>query len=337
MGTGGVWSLAGAIAAQSRREVRVAAPPPRLTRRVNDKIWFGERVTEVLGRGALPPAYTAFSFSALVRRILALARRHASVAVKLPDSAGSVGNFVLESADLVRQTPRLLRDRLHEMLAEAGWRGDFPLQAIGWEQPVLASPSVQLWIPTGEHGLPVVEGVFDQFLRGTTAAFTGAAPSELPARWQQRLAQEAVRLGLLFQTLGYFGRCSFDAILIGQGTDGWQLHWVECNGRWGGVSIPMTLANRLVGNWRRRPFVVVDRRGLRALPRGLDSVLAQMNSELFVPGTHPTGVVVLSPGRLEAGSGFEIMVLGQTGAGARAQADRTAASLEGQGAANETR
>jgi hypothetical protein len=266
-----------------------------------------------------------------------LARRHASVAVKLPDSAGSGGNFVLESADIVRQTPRLLRDRLREMPTEAGWRGNFPLQTIGWEQPVIASPSVQLWIPTAEHGLPVVEGVFDQFLKGTTAAFAGAAPSELPTWWQHRLAEEAVRLGLLFQSLGYFGRCSFDAILIGQGTDRWQLHWVECNGRWGGVSIPMTLANRLVGNWRRWPFVVVDRMGLRALPRSLESVLARMDSELLVPGIHPTGVVVLSPGRLEAGSGFEIMVLGQTVAGARAQADRIAASLEGQGAENEAR
>jgi hypothetical protein len=332
MATGAVWSLAGAVAAHSGADVRVAGPPARLARRVNDKIWFAERVTEVLGRGGLPPVYSAFSLSALARRLVALARRNPSVAVKLPDSAGSGGNFVFEVAGLARQTPRLLPDRLREMLTKAGWRGGFPLQVTGWERPVVASPSVQLWIPAGEHGLPVVEGVFDQFLRGSTAVFAGASPSELPARWQHRLACEAVRIGFVFQVLGYFGRCSFDAILIGKDADPDQLHWVECNGRWGGVSIPMTLANRLVGDWRRRPFVVVDRTGLRLPPRSLDSVLARMGRKLFVPGAHPTGLVVLSPGRLEVGSGSEIMVLGRTSAKARAQAERIAASLEEQAA-----
>lgn len=54
MGTGGAWALAGAIAGRSGVEVRVGAPPPRLTRRINDKLWFAERVTEVLGRQAVP-------------------------------------------------------------------------------------------------------------------------------------------------------------------------------------------------------------------------------------------------------------------------------------------
>ena len=32
----------------------MAAPGPRLSRRVNDKLWFSERVTEVLGRQPFP-------------------------------------------------------------------------------------------------------------------------------------------------------------------------------------------------------------------------------------------------------------------------------------------
>ena len=44
-----------------------------------------------------------------------------------------------------------------------------------------------------------------------------------------------------------------DAILIGESLADARLHWIECNGRWGGVSIPMTLANRLTGDWARHP------------------------------------------------------------------------------------
>src|SRR5690606_17302709 len=113
-------------------------------------------------------------------------------------------------------------------------------------------PSVQLWIPprpAAEEGAPadpVVEGVFTQLL-GSAGEFMGGAPSRLPAAVQARLAQEAVYLGGLLQALGYVGRCSLDAILVGDDPHGATPHWIECNGRWGGMSIPMTLANRLVG------------------------------------------------------------------------------------------
>jgi len=44
IGTGGIWLLAREIAARSGAPVQVAAPPPRLSRRVNDKLWFADRV-----------------------------------------------------------------------------------------------------------------------------------------------------------------------------------------------------------------------------------------------------------------------------------------------------
>jgi hypothetical protein len=40
--------------------VAVAAPPPRLTSRVTDKIWFANQVREVLVPDALPPTFAAF-------------------------------------------------------------------------------------------------------------------------------------------------------------------------------------------------------------------------------------------------------------------------------------
>ena len=95
-----------------------------------------------------------------------------------------------------------------------------------WEVPVLASPSAQLWIPAPDDGGPVVEGVFDQTVVGEVAAFGGVAPSALPPNWRNRVATEEVRLGTLLQVLGYFGRCSFDSILIGRDMMRAELHWV---------------------------------------------------------------------------------------------------------------
>ena len=325
MGTGGVWALAGAIAGRSGVEVRVGAPPPRLTRRINDKLWFAERVTEVLGRQALPPAYPAFSLWALTRRVLALAKRHASVAVKLPDSASSLGNFVFESESLLRLTSLRVLDRLRDALHSAGWRGRFPLLVTGWEQPVGANPSIQLWIPESTTGPPLVEGIFEQHLASEAGLFAGVVPSDLPPGWQRRLAVEAWRLASLFQDLGYFGRCSFDAILVGEDPACWQLHWIECNGRWGGTSIPMTLANRLVGDWTRRPFVVVDRRTAEPGPeREFAEFLQEIDGDLFAPGVRDTGAVALAPGRIEAGTGLALMIIGETAEAARTQAQQIA-------------
>jgi hypothetical protein len=139
MGTGGAWALAGAIAERADVRVWVGAPPPRLTNRANDKIWFAERVAEVLGEQALPPSDPVFSLSALVRRMRNLSKDHASIAVKLPASAASVGNFVFNSDELSRLPAREACDLLRHAMREAGWRGSFPLLVTGWEQPVAAS------------------------------------------------------------------------------------------------------------------------------------------------------------------------------------------------------
>jgi hypothetical protein len=321
MGTGGAWMLAGKIAARSAVEVRVAAPPPRLTRRVNDKLWFAQRVTELFGGRALPQASAAFSLAALAGRLGALAKRHAAVAVKLTGSASSAGNLVLESDELKRASLSALRIRLERLLQRIGWRGEFPLLVTAWEHPIIASPSVQLWIPARGAGDIAVEGIFDQTVVGTARVFSGAAQTALPGRWQILLAQEAAQLGCLFQELGYFGRCSFDAILVGDHLASAELHWIECNGRWGGTSIPMTLVNRLVGDWRRRPFIVIGRSDLQGPPRPLADFLRQMEGELFRPPWGNSGVVVVSPSRIEDGSGFELAVLGDTQAAARQLAE----------------
>ena len=58
--------------------------------------------------------------------------------------------------------------------------------------------------------------MFEQQLAGRIARFSGAESSALPRSWTRRLANEAGRLGFFLQRLGYFGRCSFDAIIVGE-------------------------------------------------------------------------------------------------------------------------
>lgn len=324
IGTGSVWRLAGLIAAQADAEVRVAASPPRLTQRVNDKLWFAERVVEVLGRDALPPSYHAFGPAALAARVAALARRCERVVIKVPDSAGSAGNLAL-AADSVRGLSLAkLRMRILGLLRHLGWRATYPLMVGVWECPALASPSAQLWVPLRADGPPVLEGLFDQVVEGPGGEFVGAVPCALPEPWRARLATEALRLAWLFQALGYFGRCSFDAIVTGADYGPAALHWIECNGRWGGTSIPMTLANRLAGDWTRRYLRVVQRVGVRTRARDLVSVLEAFGPRLLRRDRPDRGIVVLTPGGLEGGTGAHFLVL----AASAAEAERDVATVD---------
>jgi len=169
-------------------------------------------------------------------------------------------------------------------------------------------------------GAPVIEGVFQQAVEGRQGMFVGAAPAELPQRWMDRLADEAMRIALLLQAIGFFGRCSFDAVLAGRTLDVADLHWIECNGRWGGVSMPMTLANRLVGDWRTRPFEIVQRHGIRIAPLPVTAAIEMLGGQLFRPGVTTEGIVLLTPQRMAEGSGIHFMAMARTAHRARALA-----------------
>jgi len=330
IGTGGIWLLAREIAARSGAPVRVAAPPPRLTRRVNDKLWFADRVAEILDRRALPPTWYAYGPAALARELAVLARRHDQLVVKVPDSAGSQGNIVLPSEHVLARSYTQLRDWLIQILGGLSWDGEFPLLVGVWDSPTLSSPSVQMWIPGRAQGPPVIEGVFQQAIAGRQGMFVGAVPAELPQGLMYRLADEAVRIGLLLQAIGYYGRCSLDAVLAGKSLRDAQLHWIECNGRWGGVSMPMTLANRLVGDWRRRPFRIVQQRGVAMKPLSVTAAIERLGESLFRPGKTEEGVVLLSPQRMVEGSGIHFMAMARTTARARSLAHRALATLCGE-------
>jgi hypothetical protein len=134
-------------------------------------------------------------------------------------------------------------------------------------------------------------------------------PATFPECWRTRIGEEALSIATLFQHLGYFGQCSFDAVIAGRDYSNAVLHWLECNGRWGGVSIPMTLANRLSGNGRRSNFVVVQRDKASFPPCEFSAALNRLGSNLYRTGQNIEGVVLLSPLGIERGNALHLMGL----------------------------
>ena len=307
--TGHAWNLAHAIAQQSGVEVFVCGPPPRLSRRVNDKLWFTDCIIRVLGQHKLPLTRRAFGPAALAGLVMRLAEGQDKLVVKIPDSAGSAGNLAIQSA-LIRNMPlTAVRDRLIGLLIALGWRGRYPLLVEVWDEPIVSSPSVQVWIPLPEDGEPVVEGIFEQVVEGPAGEFTGAAPASTPEDLMARLARDAFRLATVFQRLGYFGRCSFDGIIKGPSAADGDVHWIECNGRWGGVSLPMTLANRLFGATFQGGYVIVQREGLEMPERSFAEILQVLTGLLYDARSGNEGIILMTTMGLERGSGLHFMAV----------------------------
>jgi hypothetical protein len=330
MGTGRVWQLAREIADLSHAAVRVASPLPRLARRVNDKLWFSYRVNEILGRHAMPSTFTAFGPAALAGHVRMLARDHDQIVVKVPNAGGGEGNLVLRASEFEGLSLSEVKARLTGLMTDLGWGRIYPLVVSVWETSVIESPSVQLWIPHKADGPPIVQGIFSQFMAGEAGEFVGAVHCNLPADLQYQINREAVVLATLFQELGYFGACSFDAVVTGNDVGSAQLHWIECNGRWTGVSIPLALVNRLIGDWHDRPFVIVQRTGLHGKRyASFRDVLDMLGPQLFNPRETSKGTIVLTPARTVEGTGIHLLVLAESVASARKESEAVTALLLG--------
>jgi hypothetical protein len=259
-----------------------------------------------------------------------LAKQTERIVVKVPDSAGSAGNISLGSKELQDYSPAGLRSYLLSILAGLGWQGRYPLLVEVWDSPVLANPSIQVWVPDRRAGLPILEGLFEQIIAGPEGEFVGSVPADLPRRWTETVMEEAMRLAILFQKLGYFGRCSFDAVLAGQDHANAALHWIECNGRWGGVSIPMTLANRLTSGRSRQAFVVVQITGLGFERHTFAEILELLDTRLYRHGIQNEGIVLISPLGMERGRAINLMAIAATIERAQLLAQQAIQLLTGQ-------
>ncbi len=317
--TGSIWVLAARLSRDTGLPVHVAGPPPMLSHRVNNKLWFGSVCTRLLGDSATPPKREAWSVSALTRHVAELAERWDRLVVKVPDSAGSVGNIVLASKSVRRLRLKTLYHKLKRDLSVLGLRKPpFQIAVEVWDINVLISPSVQIWIPIATDAQPIIEGIYEQVLEGEGQAFAGALQAQLPKRIDRALSSGAMQLAMLFQKLGYYGRCSFDAVVSGRSLDDAGILWIECNGRWGGVAIPMTLVNRLSPPGCSPIHVIVQKIDPAFRRRSFGEVIEGF-ADLALSPDMKSGVLFLSPNLIEDGAGCSFLSFGATRRAAMAQ------------------
>lgn len=312
MGNYAVWELAALIHQASRRPVKVIAPPPGVTKWANEKLAFTETVRRLFGAELTPTTERASNLTALSERVREMAHKAKTLGVKVPSSAGGGGTVMVDTSDLKSLSRVAIRTRLKEMLPPDVWQDEGCMLVDVWETEVLSDASVQVWIPPPDESLPLVEGVFEQMLEGPEGAFVGSRPRRFPPSVEQEIVDRSWVLSRVYQRLGYIGRCSFDLLLVGDRLEEAQLKFIECNGRWGGTALPMTLMNRLVGDWRTKPYAS---RGCHV--EGLDRVtfsdlLDFFTADLFDKASGVGSIVFYNAGRMRARSAVNVLVMAET-------------------------
>jgi len=307
LSTGWTWVLAQKIAQQADIPVYVMGPAPYLSEKTNDKLWFSERILDIFGPSALPETHYAFGPDALAIEVSRLAKDHSRIVVKIPSSASSVGNMVIETAPLKNMPLDELEEHLLDLVQFPGAQQIYPLAVSVWDSQVLTSPSLQIWIPEISSGPPLIEGLFEQALDSVSGAFIGARPAILSDTIKDGLLHEGSMIALLFQNLGYYGRCSLDSVICEKSGQK-KIHWIECNGRWGGVSIPMTAAQNLTGHWQSDLQIIVqDRAQEQALPQ--DNFLKSTRDLHYNSSRKKDGIVILTPQNNDVASYHDYMIL----------------------------
>ncbi|MCA9140417.1 MAG: hypothetical protein KDB00_26785 [Planctomycetales bacterium] len=313
MGTMSVWELAFLLRSKCERPIGVIAPPPGVCQWVNNKVSFAATVKRLFGPELVPCTESACNLAYIAKRVSELSQQSEVIGLKLPSSAGGLGNLVINAQQLRGCSLTRLREMLKNRLQELYWESGSEVLIDRWETEVVSSPSAQLWIPPINDGEPVVEGVFTQAIEGSQYSFAGSEPSRLPETLNQEIVDRCWVLGMLFQRLGYVGRCSFDMILVGRDLHTCRIEMIECNGRWGGTSLPMTLMNRIFRDWIRQPYAVRIAHDIINLNRfTFSSLLEWFGMNVFDQHTGTGNVIFIDPGRMKSRSGIEVLVLGES-------------------------
>ncbi len=308
MGAAPDWRLAARIASAAGAPVRVLAPPPPVTRAANDKSILGEIVSRLLGPEWLVETREAADPAELAAHLAELGRRHGRVALKRRRYVSGLGNQVFDRRSL--DSPAGLAEEVGEFLAATGWDGEEPVLAMEWAAADV-SPSTQTWIPPAGDGPPRLDGIYEQVLEGERGVFAGSRPSGLPPVVERRLGRAALVVAAALQALGYVGRCSFDHLLMGEPEGSPELKFVDCNGRWGGTSIPMTLVDRLVGA-PRPPYYARDVVHPGLVGVRFPELLAAVGDEAFDAASRTGRFIFYNVGPLEEFGKLDVVALGAT-------------------------
>jgi hypothetical protein len=308
VGNQAVWALAVLLSQASGRAVRVVAPHASLAKAVNDKNWFADVARRLLGAASVPKTYRAYNLAGLAEVVRYLAPSSRQVVIKIPDSAGGAGNVVVDTSETVERSPRRAKSELLRLIQPLRWDGGMPVMVSGWEADILQAVSCQLWIPPEPEQPPLIEAILEQVVE-RAVFYTGSCEADLPKEIRQEFIDKSWLLGFLFQRLGYVGRCSFDAIMVKEDARPGRIKLIECNGRWGGASIPMTLVNRLFPAARTRyASMQFSISGLEKLHFG--DLLRHFTAELYDARSGKGHLILLCPNALRAASRVDVVVLG---------------------------
>ncbi|MEM9587515.1 MAG: class II glutamine amidotransferase [Planctomycetota bacterium] len=317
MGSEAVWQLALLLSQASHRTVQVIAPPPSICRFANDKGRFTQLVRAALGTRSIPPGHVVWNRAMASRELQMLARTDAkTVAIKLPDAAGGEGNLVIPMDELRGKTLRQIDETLSERLPQIHYVEGSELLVTRWSESVLAAPSAQFWIPPRGHGRPILDGLFLQTFGSERGHFDGCLPADLPDQLACKMSRQSMLIALVYQALGYVGRCSFDMILVGESLDESGLKFIECNGRWGGTSLPMAMMDAVFGHWKSRPFVtrVIRIPGISRLP--FSEVLGAIGDRLYRVDRDTGDHLVFNPQRMLTSDQLSLITLSDSPAAA---------------------
>ncbi|QDT61399.1 hypothetical protein SV7mr_39340 [Stieleria bergensis] len=309
MGSHAVWRLALLLHQTSHRPLQVIGAPPGVTEFANDKGQFLQLVQRMFGPHAAPPGHVVWNTANAAHQIQKLSGQACCVALKLPNAAGGEGNLVF-ALDTIRDwslmdVDRMLRDRMPQLRYEDGDE----LVVTAWQTGVIAAPSAQLWIPPGDDRMPILEGLFIQRIEGDEGRFTGFGSADLPTDLRDRMTRQCLQLARVYQRLGYVGRCSFDMVLIGQDLESSQMQFIECNGRWGGTSLPMTLMNRIFGDWKSQPFAtrMLKAPGSRRL--SFDDVMKALGGDVYDHRDKTGSLILMNPRRMTVRDELSVVLL----------------------------
>ena len=290
--SGDVWILASAIAKASAQPVSVLGPPPALSTLANDKLWFSQTVSRLIGSNSIPLTREIHSMTQLVRAIQDLVSHSSRLVLKLPSSAGGLGNLNLNAAPFRGLRPRDMLTKVRRQLSEIGWRAGDKLLVGVWDTNVRISPSVQIWIPEPSGGDVIIEGLFTQQVEGEEGAFIGAERAELQPDLVDALIYQAKQIATLFQSLGYVGRLSLDAVILSDRDSPENIHWIEANARWGGVSIPLTLANKL-NRWQPSyQLVITQFLSNEKIHRSIESIETRLRAQKSEAGFSTSEIAI---------------------------------------------
>ncbi len=299
-----VWELAARLARDAQATVRVIGPPPPVTWIANDKKRFTELVINVLDGEWIGPTLFGGSPEAITLNLSRLASEHERVGLKRTCCASAMGNQVFDARELRDRDEAQVIHIVREFLERTEWDGKEEVLAVAWEDTE-RSPSTQTWIPPRGKGAPVVEGVYEQILEGEEKVFVGSRPSGLGPSIDARLSTASLAVAGALQEIGYVGRCSFDFLVLDEDV----IRFTECNGRWGGTSIPMALVDRLTSG-HRPPYRAQDFVHEKLVGARFAELLQVVGDELYDPEERRGRFIFYNVGPLERFGKLDVVALG---------------------------